>query len=145
VTSRLVIDASVALKWLTPEEDSDRAVGILDLGAELHAPAFLFMELANALWAQIRGGKANASGASAALDDIRSGTLRIWRGEEPLPGTIDLAARLDHAVYDCAYLVLALHLDAVYVTADRQFQRKAVRHPDLAGRVVLLRELAERT
>jgi len=144
VTSRLVIDASVALKWMTPEEDSERAMLVLDLERELHAPAFIFMELANALWIQVRAGKADAAGASAALDDVRTGPLRIWQGEEPLPDTIALAAILDHAVYDCAYLALALLLDAAYVTADHRFWRKTEGNPELAGRVLLLRDLADR-
>jgi predicted nucleic acid-binding protein len=144
VTSRLVIDASVALKWMTPEEDSERAMLVLDLERELHAPAFIFMELANALWIQVRAGKADAAGASAALDDVRTGPLRIWQGEEPLPDTIALAAILDHAVYDCAYLALALLLDAAYVTADHRFWRKTESNAELAGRVLLLRDLADR-
>jgi predicted nucleic acid-binding protein len=144
VTSRLVIDASVALKWMTPEDDSERAILVLDLGRELHAPAFIFMELANALWIQVRAGKADAAGASAALDDVRTGPLRIWQGEEPLPDTIALATTLDHAVYDCAYLALALQVDATYVTADRRFWRKTQGDPQLAGRVLLLRDLTDR-
>ena len=144
MTSRLVIDASVALKWMTPEEDSERAMLVLDLERELHAPAFIFMELANALWIQVRAGKADAAGASAALDDVRTGPLRIWQGEEPLPDTIALAAILDHAVYDCAYLALALLLDAAYVTADHRFWRKTESNAELAGRVLLLRDLADR-
>ena len=144
MTSRLVIDASVALKWMTPEEDSERAMLVLDLERELHAPAFIFLELANALWIQVRAGKADAAGASAALDDVRTGPLRIWQGEEPLPDTIALAAILDHAVYDCAYLALALLLDAAYVTADHRFWRKTESNAELAGRVLLLRDLADR-
>jgi predicted nucleic acid-binding protein len=142
VTSRLVIDASVALKWMTPEDDSERAILVLDLGRELHAPAFIFMELANALWIQVRAGKADAAGASAALDDVRTGPLRIWQGEEPLPDTIALATTLDHAVYDCAYLALALHLDGGYVTADRRFWRKARAKAQFAGRVLRLEDVA---
>jgi predicted nucleic acid-binding protein len=144
VTSRLVIDASVALKWMTPEEDSEHAMLVLDLDKELHAPAFIFMELANALWTQVRAGKMDAAGARGALADIRSGPLRIWQGEEPLPDTIALSATLDHSIYDCAYLALALELDAVYVTADQRFWRKTREHPRFAGRVVLLRDLPAR-
>jgi hypothetical protein len=50
------------------------------------------------------------------------------------------AYRLDHAVYDCAYLALALHLDGAYVTADQRFWRKAQR-PELNRRVLSLAEL----
>ena len=42
-----------------------------------------------------------------------------------LPASLEWAHRLDHAVYDCAYLALALHLDGTYVTAERRFWQKA--------------------
>jgi predicted nucleic acid-binding protein len=61
-----------------------------------------------------------------------------------LPDTIALATTLDHAVYDCAYLALALQVDATYVTADRRFWRKTQGDPQLAGRVLLLRDLTDR-
>jgi hypothetical protein len=51
-----------------------------------------------------------------------------------LPATLDLAKVLDHTVHDCAYLALALHLDARYVTADQQFWRKTQGRPELADR-----------
>jgi predicted nucleic acid-binding protein len=58
-----------------------------------------------------------------------------------LPQTLDLAKTLDHAVYDCAYLALALELDAVYVTADQRFWRRVRADPGLGDRIVLLRDL----
>ena len=36
-----------------------------------------------------------------------------------------LAERLDHSVYDCAYLACAHHLDAPLLTADQHFVGKA--------------------
>jgi predicted nucleic acid-binding protein len=138
--STFVVDASVAVKWVVPEEASEFAEQLVTGGALLHAPAFIFLEIANVLWKRRRLEEAEAVDLMARL---RRAPLTLWQGEEPLPETLGLAKQLDHAVYDCAYLALALHLDAVYVTADRRFWRKATRHRGLAGRVVLLRELAE--
>ena len=134
----LVVDASVALKWVLPEEDSELAEGLLDRGVRLCAPAFVFVELANALWFQMRAGKLNATEAAGCMRDLRAAPLELWGGEEPLPSTLEWAHRLDHAVYDCAYLALALHLDGTYVTADRRFWQKAGARDDLRDRVVLL-------
>ena len=61
MTPTLVVDASVALKWVLPQEDSDLAEGLLDRGVRLCAPAFVFVELANALWFQMRAGKLSAA------------------------------------------------------------------------------------
>jgi predicted nucleic acid-binding protein len=54
---------------------------------------------------------------------------------------LEWARRLDHTVYDCAYLALALHLDGTYVTADRRFWQKARTDPDLHDRIALLSDL----
>jgi predicted nucleic acid-binding protein len=141
LTRTFVVDASVALKWVLPEEDSELAEGLLDGGAALRAPAFVFVELANALWFHIRAGKLDVAEAAACMRDLRAAPLEIWDGEEPLPATLAWAHRLDHAVYDCAYLALALHLEAAYVTADRRFWQKANARDDLRARVILLSDL----
>jgi predicted nucleic acid-binding protein len=133
-----VVDATVALKWVLPGEDSELAEGLVDRGATLCAPAFVFVELANALWFQMRTGKLSAAEAAGCLSDLRHAPLQLWDGEEPLPSTLELAHQLDHAVYDCAYLALALHLDGAYVTADRRFWQKASARAELRERVVLL-------
>ena len=143
--SAFVVDASVAVKWVLPEDDSELAEALVTGGAPLHAPGFIFVEIANVLWKRMRQGGLAEADATDLMARLRTSPLILWQGEEPLPGTLSLAKELDHAVYDCAYLALALHLDAVCVTADRRFQRKAERRPDLAGRVVLLRELSERS
>lgn len=141
MTSTLVVDASVALKWVLPEEDSELAEALLDCGATLRAPAFVFVELANALWFQMRAGKLDAAEAAGCMRDLREAPLQLWDGEEPLPSTLEWAERLDHAVYDCAYLALALHLDGTYVTADRRYCQKARARDELRDRVVLLSDL----
>jgi predicted nucleic acid-binding protein len=139
--STLVVDASVALKWVLPEEDSEIAESLLDRAAALHAPAFIFVELANALWFQMRARKLDATEAAGCMRDLHEAPLKLWDGEEPLPASLEWAHRLDHAVYDCAYLALALHLEGTYVTADRRFWQKATARHDLGNRVVLLSDL----
>jgi predicted nucleic acid-binding protein len=145
MTGRLVVDASVATKWLVPEDDSELADALLTSTAQLHAPAFLAMEVANALWMKMRRGELDDAKAGASLDYLRRIPWASWQGEEPLPETLSLAKALDHAVYDCAYLALALHLDARYVTADQRFWRKTQGRPELAGRVLRLADLAQRS
>ena len=140
--SPLVVDASVALKWVLPEEDSELAEDLLDRGLALHAPAFVFIELANALWFQMRAGKLNATEAAGCMRDLREAPLELWEGEEPLPATFELAQRLDHAVYDCAYLALALQVGGTYVTADRRFWQKARTRAELHDQTVLLSDLS---
>jgi predicted nucleic acid-binding protein len=53
-----------------------------------------------------------------------------------------LADDLDHPVYDCLYLALALQEQRPVITADRRFYSVVQRHPYLAGHVVTLESLA---
>jgi predicted nucleic acid-binding protein len=49
---------------------------------------------------------------------------------------------LQHSVYDCVYLAMALASGAQVVSADRRFVSAVRRRPDLAGSIVLLGETA---
>ena len=46
----LVVDASVAIKWLVEEEGSETATRLLEGNHELHAPRLMVSEVTNALW-----------------------------------------------------------------------------------------------
>jgi predicted nucleic acid-binding protein len=50
--TRLVVDASVAAKWLVTEPLSDRALALLGGANELIAPDLLLPEVGNILWKQ---------------------------------------------------------------------------------------------
>jgi predicted nucleic acid-binding protein len=141
LTAGFVVDASVALKWVSPEDDSDAAATLLTLGVPLAAPAFIFVEIANVLWVQARAGKLDAAGAAACLADLRRLPLNLWSDEELLPSALELAFELDHAIYDCAYLAVALHLGQPFVTADGRFRRKAEATPRVAGWVIGLDQI----
>ncbi len=59
---RLVIDASVAVKWLHPEEDSGQATSLIEADYELFVPDLLISEIGNVLWKRSR--RDNLSGAT---------------------------------------------------------------------------------
>ena len=62
---RLVVDASVAVKWLVEEEYSDVADMLLDGRHELIAPRLMASEVGNALWRKVRMGEIERSHAGA--------------------------------------------------------------------------------
>ena len=110
-----VVDASVAVKWLVTEAFSAEATRLLDAGLTLIAPELLFAEAANALWAICRRG------------DIASASR--------------LAIDLDHPVYDCFYLALAVQEQYPVVTADRRFYDAVSAHPYLSSQIVRVADL----
>lgn len=54
---RIVVDASVAVKWLVAEEGSDAADRLLTDGDDLYAPRLMASEVAKTLWRKARLGE----------------------------------------------------------------------------------------
>ncbi len=133
-----VVDASVALKWVLDEEGSEAAAALLD-GRRLFAPPLLATEAANALWVAARRGQITGAEAEDALDLIlRAPFQPVPSGLDPARRAMALARLLDHPVYDCVYLALAIALECPVVTADRRFATAASRDAEAAPFVRLL-------
>ncbi len=123
----LVVDASVAVKWLFEEPDSERAEALLASAGEddlkLVAPTILPAEVANALWKRMRRGdmdrrKTLATGQR--FEDICPLLLPI---EDLVHRALELAIGSRHPVYDCLYVALAEELPADLITADERLYR----------------------
>ncbi len=136
----VVVDASVAIKWVVEEQGSDLAAMLLD-GRPLHAPPLLLVEAANALWVMTRRGAINRAGAADALDHLRRAPFAPLPTADLIPRALLLAQSLDHPVYDCVYLSLALTREVPVVTADRRFVAAAARDQDLAILVQPLQQI----
>ena len=135
----LVVDASVAVKWLVREDGSDEAHALL--GTVLHAPTFLRMEVGNVLRTLARRGDLSQDDARAAFDHLLLAPVRLHEPSSALlRGALDLALGLHHPIYDCLYLALAIEIAAPLVTADERFHRAASRRAEIAGLVHLLGE-----
>ncbi len=132
----IVIDASVAVKWVLRENDSDAADALLDHD-DLMAPVLWLAEAANALWRRARIGEITADEADERMSELRKAPVASLAMEAHLGPALRLATALGHPVYDCVYLALALHHGTRVVTADRRFAAVAARL-NLAERVQLL-------
>ena len=132
---RFVVDASVAVKLLVDEPDSDTARELAASGQELHAPRLMASEVANALWRKARLGQIERADAGAALALLSDMPVR-WNDDETVSAdAVRLALALDHPVYDCMYPALAHRIGATVVTADRRFATAAA--PTQHGGAVL--------
>jgi predicted nucleic acid-binding protein len=132
---RIVVDASVALKWVLNEPDSDIALALRE--HELVAPALWLAEAANALWRVEGVGQLTAGEAVGLLADLASSPIAAFPMDRYLDASLRLAMELRHPIYDCLYLALAIQLGAHVVTADRRFAALGDR-AEMAGRVRLL-------
>ncbi|MFN0116194.1 MAG: type II toxin-antitoxin system VapC family toxin [Paracoccaceae bacterium] len=133
-----VVDASVALKWVLEEQGSAEAAMLLD-GRAIFAPSLVDTEAANALWAAARRGEVSRGEAALVFDTFLAAPLRrIDLSADLTASALQIAADLDHPVYDCVYLAAGLMLDLPVVTADRRFLVAARRNAELARSVALL-------
>lgn len=128
----LVVDASVALKWVIPEDRDEAAKALLS--ETMVAPELWLLEIANAIWKRSRRGEFPPSTAAELLQIMMVAPVRRTPIELDLAAALQLAGDLQHPVYDCLYLAAALREDTVVVTDDARFVR-AVEGTAYAGRV----------
>ena len=136
----VIIDASIAVKWVVDEPDGDKAERLL--GERLAAPTLWLAEAASALWSKCRRQDLSEDEVRGACLTLRQAPVLHLSLDLLLPTAIDHALRLQHPVYDCFYLAAAHLHDTHMVTADLRFARRVASHPDHASRVRLLANLA---
>ena len=119
---RLVIDASVAVKWVVSENGSRQAELLLD--HNLVAPDLLFAECANILWKKVRRGELIKEEAAIAAQTLEAAHLTVVSVKQYIGFATAIAVELDHPAYDAVYLALAEALGLRYVTADGRLIRK---------------------
>ena len=134
---RLVVDASVAVKWLVEEVDAESANRLLHNNHELHAPRLLASEVANALWRKVRMGEMAHGDAGMLTAAVTEMPLHWFDDEQICADSVRLALELDRPVYDCVYLALGYRIGATLVTADTRFAN-AVKATQHGGAVVTL-------
>lgn len=122
----IIIDASVAVKWLLPEPGDLAAQQLL--GERLLGPSLIRVEVAAALARKARSKQIQPQDAEAAADlwlqAIADGVIALVSDETDLPRAFRLALALNHPLQDCLYLALAERLDAPLITADEKFVAK---------------------
>lgn len=117
--TRVIVDASVAAKWVIDEVHTDCALRVLD-EHDVAAPSLIYAEVASALVKAVKREEMSAEEASFKMVALVRAELETVPDEHLCARAISLAARLDHSVYDCFYLALAAAEEVPLVTADRK-------------------------
>lgn len=133
----LVVDASIAVKWLIHEDDSHVADRLLEGGHRLFAPQLMTLEVGNALWNKTRRGELDLWEAEDLALSIAEFAVEWTTDELLVAEALRLSLTLNHPIYDCAYLSLANHIGAIVVTADKRFLQ-AVSNTEYQDSVIAL-------
>lgn len=119
----VVIDASVAIKWIVEESGTDAALAI-KRESNLVAPDLFVSECANILWKKTRKNELTRKEADLACRLLEGAPIELVPTRLLLRATMRLAITLDHPAYDCVYLALARERRCRFVTADERLLRK---------------------
>lgn len=71
----MIVDASVAVKWVLEEEFSDEARSLA--GKELYAPDLLYIDCANILWKKAAKGDLTLPQAASALKELQTSPVAV--------------------------------------------------------------------
>lgn len=115
----VVIDASVAIKWVIEEEGTTEALALLS-DYRLEAPDLLIAECANILWKKVQRRELLPREAGAAARLLQAADIALYPTRRLLEATTELAISIEHPAYDCVYLALAMAHDRPFITSDRR-------------------------
>ena len=130
MNGHVVVDASLAVKWLVREEHTDKALAILsawhDEDVTPTAPYLLPFEVTNALHRIVLRGHLTVGDAARMISQLLSSRLELHQTAELHARALELATELQQgAVYDAHYLALAEDFGCELWTADQRFHRAA--------------------
>ena len=135
----IVVDTSVALKWVIPEPDGSSAKQALQQA--LIAPDLWRVEAANGLRRAVREQRATEAEAREWLSILNEAPVRDVPTASVMRQGLDLAMTLGHPIYDCLFLALAIDRDCRLLTADDKFQKVVAERSEWAARIVMLKDL----
>jgi predicted nucleic acid-binding protein len=140
----LVIDASIAVKWVVEEDGTAEALALRQR-AKLIAPELLVAECANILWKKVQRDELLKEEALLAARLLQGAEIELLPMRSLFETATRMSIEIDHPAYDCVYLALAAESKCQFVTADERFLRKLHqgRHRTLHGRAVSLIEAAK--
>jgi predicted nucleic acid-binding protein len=124
--STLVLDASVAAKWMLPAEQAlqEEAASLLRDYArgtiQFIVPDIFWPEIANVAWKSVRQGRWTAGSAENAIREMTKRQFPTVSSLQILPQALEIAVHFDRSVYDALYVALAVSRKLVFITADER-------------------------
>ena len=121
--SVLVIDASIAVKWVVEEDGTPEALAIRQK-ARLIAPDLLIAESANILWKKVQRRELVKQEALIAARLLQGADIELLPMRSLCETATRISIEVNHPAYDCLYLALAVEKQCRFVTTDDRFLKK---------------------
>jgi predicted nucleic acid-binding protein len=125
--STVVLDVSVAMKWVLPSADENLVPEAIQLlrryaGGDIRfvVPDIFWAEFGNVAWKAMRLGRGPAAAASPAIREMAYRNFPTVSSRDLLPEAFAIATAFDRTVYDCLYVALAIATQSELVTADEK-------------------------
>lgn len=115
-----VVDASVVYKWFVQEQGTPEAMALRQDSRPLIAPDLIVSEVCASAWKSFRRGEIDAGQCRLIASMIEPALTSIVPSTALAASAMQIAAALDHPIYDCLYLALAQRERTEVVTADRR-------------------------
>jgi len=124
----IVVDSSVAVKWLLAEAHSDRADALYARSTStpehIIAPPLFRLEMTNIVWQRVRRQDITPARAEELLNAFLGMHVLIVSSPDADRTALKLARDFDlPATYDAYYIALAQHAGAALWTADERLLR----------------------
>lgn len=131
----IVVDVSVAAKWVLPRADEpfvDEATDLLrrHTAGEIRivVPDLFWAELGNVLCTATRMGRCTRSDAIAGLDFVREYDFQTLPSSTLIEEALNIAISFGGTAYDALYVALAVASNCQLVTADEKLVRALAPH-----------------
>ncbi len=123
----VVLDASVAVKWVLPPADEGlvpEAVHLLRRHVQdeirFVVPDIFWAEFGNAAWKAVRLGRWTTDEAQSAIHDIVERNFLTVSSKDLLVAAFIIANGFNRSLYDSLYIALAIATKSEMITADEK-------------------------
>ncbi len=123
----IVVDASAVVATLLGEDHSKEAASHIASATPIFAPDLITCEIVSAIFKRMRQGALTPDEAQLKREESSLLGLTLTPGRQLDERALALAQLMDHSVYDCFYLALAIDKSCPVLTADRRFAQAARR------------------
>lgn len=126
----LCIDASVVIKWIVPESESDVALDrlreIKDNNISLLAPSLLDYEIGSVLRQKVTRGFLEAGDVYPIIERYKQLDILLLHLSNLVFQAVSVADTLKQpSIYDIGYLLIAKQQKTLFLTADKKFYKSA--------------------